>query len=500
LKQNSKNDNLPSTWIEVSLIDLLLSLESGARPRGGVREITEGIPSIGGEHLNSAGGFNFMNVKYIPQEYANKLFRGRIQENDILIVKDGATTGKVSIIDHTFPFDTAFVNEHVFLCRPSKYINSKYLFWFLRSEEGQQRIMKNFKGSAQGGINTSFAKYTSIPLAPISEQNRIVIKIEDVQNGINRISNRRFKIDQLEIKAFKKYIYNGNALYPQISLGKFCYERRERIGRDWKGKKLIGVSNEFGITQLRIGNKNSFEKYKVVHPNDFIYNPMRVDIGSVSIWEGDETALTSPDYIVFHIKDTLSSLLLLKFLKSEIGLSEINNNTQGSVRSRLYFKNFAKLKFPFCGADFQIEAQNIFENFKRVSKTIEQIQLKLNIVIQDTLQKAFTGKLNTFDAGDIEAKKLLNEIRIEQKLYIVESKRNKMKNSTTMNKKTQSLTSIIDILAEAKTPMSPKSVWERSIFNKDIDSFYSELRNLIEIEKKVVEIKLNGERYLKLLI
>ncbi len=36
-----------------------ITLESGSRPRGGVRGIAEGIPSLGGEHLNDEGSFNF---------------------------------------------------------------------------------------------------------------------------------------------------------------------------------------------------------------------------------------------------------------------------------------------------------------------------------------------------------------------------------------------------------------------------------------------------------
>ena len=34
-------------------------LQSGSRPKGGVRGIETGIPSVGGEHLNSYGGFDF---------------------------------------------------------------------------------------------------------------------------------------------------------------------------------------------------------------------------------------------------------------------------------------------------------------------------------------------------------------------------------------------------------------------------------------------------------
>ena len=148
-------NNLPKGWVETSLNELLITFESGSRPRGGVRGIKDGIPSFGGEHYN--GKFNFENVKYVPKEFAVNMNQGRISCEDILIVKDGATTGKVSYVDETFPYSNAVVNEHVFVCKSSQLLNSRYLFWFLWCEEGNKRILKNFKGSAQGGINKTFA-------------------------------------------------------------------------------------------------------------------------------------------------------------------------------------------------------------------------------------------------------------------------------------------------------------------------------------------------------
>src|ERR1700735_24947 len=98
-------NKFPDNWRELPLTDLLLSLSSGSRPKGGVRNIKEGIPSIGGEHLDYETGFNFKNIKFLPFEFAEKLERGKIQTNDILIVKDGATTGKTAIVDSNFPFE-----------------------------------------------------------------------------------------------------------------------------------------------------------------------------------------------------------------------------------------------------------------------------------------------------------------------------------------------------------------------------------------------------------
>ena len=146
---------LPHNWVSVPLSSLLTTLESGSRPRGGVNGISSGVPSIGGEHLQADGGFNFTNIRYVPLDFAAKMNRGQIAVGDVLVVKDGATTGKVSFVRSGFP-EPAVVNEHVFIARPSPQLVSAYLFYYLYSPAGRDGIMLDFRGAAQGGISQSF--------------------------------------------------------------------------------------------------------------------------------------------------------------------------------------------------------------------------------------------------------------------------------------------------------------------------------------------------------
>jgi len=59
----------------------------------------EGIPSISAEHMTSYGKFDFSSIRYVPKEFYNSMSHGHITKNDILIVKDGATTGKVCLVE-----------------------------------------------------------------------------------------------------------------------------------------------------------------------------------------------------------------------------------------------------------------------------------------------------------------------------------------------------------------------------------------------------------------
>jgi len=199
------NRSLPVGWVEISLENILLSLESGNRPKGGVRGIKEGIPSIGGEHLNPNGGFNFEKIKYVPFAFYNQMNKGHINTDNILIVKDGATTGKTSFITNEFPFSKAVVNEHVFLIRCSKNIVAFYLFRYLWSAEGQRKILSNFQGAAQGGINRKFVTNTTIPLPPLNEQKRIAAKLDKIMPKIDALRERLDRIPQI-IKRFRQSV------------------------------------------------------------------------------------------------------------------------------------------------------------------------------------------------------------------------------------------------------------------------------------------------------
>jgi|SRR5581483_6818638 len=115
----TETPDLPEGWALAPLSGLLALMESGGRPKGGVRHISQGVPSIGGEHLDSNGSFRLERVKFVPDAFYKTMRHGHIAIGDVLIVKDGATTGKVALVREDFPYKKAVVNEHVFICRPA---------------------------------------------------------------------------------------------------------------------------------------------------------------------------------------------------------------------------------------------------------------------------------------------------------------------------------------------------------------------------------------------
>jgi len=199
----AENNNIPKHWQIKNLHDVCKELQSGKRPKGGVQGIESGTPSIGAEHLNYNGGFKFEKIKFVPKEYAEQMRRGVIKKDDIIVVKDGATTGKTSFVGNDFPFEFAVINEHVFIVRLTEYILPKFAFYKLFSSTGHKEVLEDFRGAAQGGISSGFLDKVKIPIPPLTEQQTIVSKIEELLSALEN-GKQQLQTAQQQLKAYRQ--------------------------------------------------------------------------------------------------------------------------------------------------------------------------------------------------------------------------------------------------------------------------------------------------------
>ena len=152
-------------WEEKRLGDILISIESGSRPKGGIDpDLKHGIPSIGAENINGLGNYNYGSTKYITSEYFEKMKRGIVQDYDVLIYKDGAYIGKKSMFAKGFPFKKCAINEHVFILRTESIFLQLFLYFALEQEE----LALLNANSAQPGLNQTSMKSFEL-LLPKSE-------------------------------------------------------------------------------------------------------------------------------------------------------------------------------------------------------------------------------------------------------------------------------------------------------------------------------------------
>ena len=182
-----QNIDLETQWPLAKLGDEIEIIETGNRPKGGVENIASGAWSLGGEHIHPTTGMvDLSTPKYVPLDFYYSSSKGILQENDILLCKDGALTGKIALLRAELNNENAMVNEHVFLLRCKSQWKQYYIFHFLFSENGQNLLKQNITGSAQGGLNSTNLKEIKIPLPPLNVQQQIVDECEAVGQETNQ--------------------------------------------------------------------------------------------------------------------------------------------------------------------------------------------------------------------------------------------------------------------------------------------------------------------------
>lgn len=393
----------------INLKKYIETLESGKRPKGGAS--TNGIPSLGGEHINSTGGFNLQEnkLKFVPEEYFDNLSKGVIKNNDILIVKDGATTGKVAYVDEKFTLKKACINEHVFLVRPKKEINSKYLFYYFYSSIGQREMLKDFRGATVGGISKEFINI-DMYLPKNDEQIRIVKILDKAKILIDKRKEQIEALDEL-VKSRFVDMFGDPVINPKgwkndelknvtfkITDGKHgdC-ENEENSGYYFISAKDINERKIYTENARQITKKDFDETNKrtMLQEGDIVIVNTGATIGKTAIVTKEYVSknLTFQKSVAIVTVD--SSKLLSEFLEQYIifDRERIYTNASGSAQKNWLLSQMRSYKIILPPVELQSEFMSFVNQVNKLKFEIEKSLKELEYNFNSLMQKAFKGKL-----------------------------------------------------------------------------------------------------------
>ena len=146
--------------------------------------------------------------------------------------------------------------------------------------------------------------------------------------------------------------------------------------------KVQGVESSGNFAETRANtNGIDFHNYKIVKPNQFAYNPSRINLGSIALRnEFDGKCIVSPMYVVFEVIDTeklMPDYLLLWLSRSEFFRST-SFYASGSVRDTFGFDNMNDVEIPIPDISIQREIVNIHKCYierQRIAEALKE-QLK----------------------------------------------------------------------------------------------------------------------------
>lgn len=166
--ENVEMENgLPKGWKVEKLGEWGIELETGKRPKGGIDgSIKDGCPSLGAECIKELASFDYSSVKMVPKDFYDSLKRGKSSGNDILLYKDGAYIGKVTMFRDSFPYSEYSINEHVFFLSPMNVKYRNYLYFTLHQKEFFALMQNLNRNAAQPGLSRSDVERVKIVVPP----------------------------------------------------------------------------------------------------------------------------------------------------------------------------------------------------------------------------------------------------------------------------------------------------------------------------------------------
>lgn len=193
---------------------------------------------------------------------------------------------------------------------------------------------------------------------------------------------------------------------------------------------VLGVSNQKGIIATRHKTSEDLKKYQFVEEGDFVYNPYRINVGSVGLVPKGVKGLVSPAYIVFSVTKNLIPELFLDFLKSRDGLYEISRLSRGTVRKALRFDDLCKIPMVVPPIEEQkkiIERKGPIDfklNCFRQENLIQKNLLKKlrQQILQDAIEGKLTAEWRKQNPDVAPATELLKRIAAEKERLIKEKK------------------------------------------------------------------------------
>jgi len=351
-------------WESFKLTELGKFIGGGTPSSSNLSFWAGSIPWISSSDIKEDSINNISISRYITEEAIEKSTTKYCPAPVILIVSR-VGVGKVALSYTSLCTSQDFCNIIEIKCHPV------FLSYNLL------RTMKRKSREVQG---------TSIKGITSDELQKIRVFIPQDKDEQNKISNILTLLDERiatqnkiieDLKKLKSAIihrcYSSQTkMIPLSELLKQCSDRN-RSGSDLQ---VLSVSNKYGF----IAQSDQFEdrevasddtsNYKVVKKGMFAYNPARINIGSIALYEMDGNGIVSPMYVCFTTKSELLPSYLKYYFASQTFKHEMYKRLEGSVRLCLTFEEL-------CNIEIHLPS---IEQQKNISKYISKIENNLSLV------------------------------------------------------------------------------------------------------------------------
>ena len=342
---------------------------------------------------------------YYPFDTDEDIKKFLLEENDLLVSLTG-NVGRVGMI--TKDLLPAALNQRVCCIRikDRNTVNKKYLFLFFRRKKYVQECIEASKGVAQLNLSTKWLENYLIPIPPLSVQERIVARIEELFSqldaGVETLKKTKAQLAvyrQAVLKdAFGKILeYVPLSSISESRLGKML-NKEKNVGKPRRYLRNINV-RWFGfdlsdLLEMRIED-TEMEKYSI-HKGDLVVCEGG-EPGRCAVWENDEIIFYQKALHRVRFKDGSNPRFHMYFLWYAAQTGQLKRYFTGTGIKHLTGQSLVKIPVPT--AKIEIQNEILFEIESRLSvcdsieKTVGTALQQAEVMRQSILKQAFEGGL-----------------------------------------------------------------------------------------------------------
>lgn len=331
------------------------------------------------------GYLSLSNIEYISKLEHDRIYkRCNVKFGDILLTKDGASTGNACL--NTLREEFSLLSSVAFIRTNADHSN-EFVYQWVVSPRGQKEIRISISGQAITRITLSKLRNYKPYLPTLPEQQKIATFLTAVDTKIQQLREKQDLLKQYK-KGVMQRIFSQEIRFKREDGTDFGKWEEKKLGEvtilfSNRNKKLIdapiySVTNYDGfVLQAEHFDKevagSDLTNYKIVKKGDFAYNPARINVGSIAYFN-EETGIISSLYVCFRTKKELSNEFLLNFLELDYTKYQIDIYGEGGVRVYLWYPLFSNIKINLPTLE---EQQKITTFLTQLDKKINQVGQQL---------------------------------------------------------------------------------------------------------------------------
>ena len=431
---------VPENWVWVRL-GAVCFFENGYAFKSDKFSSEKGIPVIRISNIKENNVDLDDCIKTLEENIDEKYI---VHQGDLLIAMSGATTGKNGVY---MSANIAYLNQRVgnIKVKNKELLIEKFRNFYIANM--QNEILNTAYGGAQPNISSQKMSVMTFPLPPLSEQQRIVERIEELFAKLDEAKERLQEVAD-------SFAVRKAAILHKAFTGELTKQWRRENGMSDESWEEETIGDVCTVNPKKIDAKNlddnlevSFVPMAAVSDvfgeivNHEVKNLQDVRTGFTNFSEGDvifakitpcmengKSAIVGPlvndigygstEFYVLRCKKELYNKYLYHMVRNTTFRAEAKAVMTGAVGQQRVPKTFLQeyqLLLPTLSEQHEIVRliDDLLARERKAQQATEQALASIDLMKKSILARAFRGELGTNKASEASALELLRQVLVE---------------------------------------------------------------------------------------